>query len=372
MKETPKHIAILCSRLDLPGGTERACVNLANLLCRHGHPTTLLIVDTPGGSFYTIDTGVQVKHIALHFGITETGNKLTRKIDLFRHIQQLKKMLAAINADVYIGSEYHLSVSAYLAKPNNTTQIIAWEHHHINWLKKNRFWAFLWKMVYSRIDWVVCQNATEKKLFERMGCRATVIPYSLPQLPEQKASLQEKKILSIGWLINRKGIDMVPAIAENVLTKHPDWHWKIIGSGEGHDVLLHELTRKNLQHRVMVASPASNDLSKEYLTTSIFVMTSRFECLPMVLLEAGSFGVPSVAFDCPTGPADIISDGKSGFLAPPENTDELAQRINALIGNPALRKQMGEEARLRSRMYTADVVYSKWQTIVSQNENRNA
>lgn len=372
MKETPKHIAILCSRLDLPGGTERACVNLANLLCRHGHLTTLLIIDTPDNSFYTIDSRVQLKHIALHFGITETGNKLSRKIDLFNHIRQLKKMLAAINADVYIGSEYHLSIAAYLAKPNNTSQIIAWEHHHINWLQKNRFWTFLWKTVYPKIDWVVCQNATEKKLFDQMGCRATTIPYSLPQLPQQKAALQEKKILSVGWLIKRKGIDMVPAIAEKVLTKNPGWQWKIIGSGEGYDELMQELTRKNLQQRVTVASPATNDLSEEYLTTSIFVMTSRFECLPMVLLEAGSFGVPSVAFDCPTGPADIISDGKTGFVVPLENTDEMAERINELTGDLVRRKQMGDEARLRSQRYAADVVYSQWQKVFAENEKQDA
>lgn len=368
MKETTNHIAILCSRLDLPGGTERACVNLANLLCRQGHPTTLLIIDTPDSSFYAIDKGVEVKQIALHFGITDSGNKLSRKIDLFRHIRQLKKMLTAINADVYIGSEYHLSIAAYLAKPNNTSQIIAWEHHHIHWIQKNRFWTFLWKTVYPKIDWVVCQNFTEKKLFERMGCRATTIPYSLPQLPPQKAALQEKKILSVGWLIKRKGIDMVPAIAENVLTKHPDWHWKIIGSGEGYNELLQELTRKNLQQQVTVVSPATNDLSEEYLTTSIFVMTSRFECLPMVLLEAGSFGVPCIAFDCPTGPADIISANKSGFLVPLENTDEMAERINELIGDPVRRKQMGEEARLRSQRYAADVVYSQWQNVFAQNK----
>lgn len=368
MKETPNHIAILCSRLDLPGGTERACVNLANLLYRHGHPTTLLIIDTPDGSFYSIDKGVEVKHISLHFGITETGNKLSRKIDLFRHIRQLKKMLAAINADVYIGSEYHLSIAAYLAKPNNRSQIIAWEHHHINWLQKNRFWTYLWKTVYPKIDWVVCQNTTEKKLFERIGCRATTIPYSLPQLPQEKAALQETKILSVGWLIKRKGVDMIPAIAEKVLAKHPDWHWKIIGSGEGYDALLHELTRKNLQHQVTVVNPATNDLSVEYLHTSIFVMTSRFECLPMVLLEAGSFGVPCVAFDCPTGPADIISGDKSGFLVALENTDEMAHRINELIGNPVRRKQMGEEARFRSQMYAADVVYTLWQKIFTKNK----
>ena len=138
-----KNIVILCSRLDLPGGIERAVVNCANLFHAYGHPVTVLIADTTAELFYPLSAGVAIEQLPLHFGITEKGNFLTRKMALLAHIFRLKKTLQRIRPDVVIGTEYPLSIAGYLANSNPGVNVFAWEHHHFHWLPKNRRNYFL-------------------------------------------------------------------------------------------------------------------------------------------------------------------------------------------------------------------------------------
>ena len=173
-------IAILCSRLDQPGGTERAIVNLANLLATHGHAVTLVVLDDTDGVFYSINERISVVFRKMDFGITPKGNFMSRKRSLYRDVQQLKKLMLHIKPEYMIGSEYHLTITGWLASRKLDLKVFAWEHHHLFWIKKNRFWTFLFRTIYPKLDAVVCQNETEKKLYEQMGCRAIVIPYSLP------------------------------------------------------------------------------------------------------------------------------------------------------------------------------------------------
>jgi len=92
-----KHIAFICSRLDLPGGTERTIVNLANLLQEKGHHVTLLALDETDHCFYPLNSGIEIKSRRLHFGIESNGNKLTRKIQFFHNLIQLRKILKKSN-----------------------------------------------------------------------------------------------------------------------------------------------------------------------------------------------------------------------------------------------------------------------------------
>jgi glycosyltransferase involved in cell wall biosynthesis len=96
---------------------------------------------------------------------------------------------------------------------------------------------------------------------------------------------------------------------------------------------------------------------------SIYVLSSRFEGLPMVLLEAMSAGLPAVAFDCPTGPAQILTHGKSGLLVPEQDVSALAAGICELIEDPARRRAMGAAALADAARYSIDAVARRWEEL---------
>jgi len=354
-----RHILILCSRLDLPGGIERAITNTASLFASKGNKVSILILDETDKLFFRINSSISIYTEQLSFGITGKGNKISRKVSLFNQLRVLKKKINGLAPDIIITTEYHFTIAAALVIKN--LPIFSWEHHHFHWLKRNRFWNFLHKKMYPKINAVVTLNKTEERLFMDYGCKTVVIPNFVEQ--QAKVQLNNHLLLSIGWLNWRKGVTLIPLIAEKVFEKHPDWKWNIIGSGEKKAELEKYLVEKCLSEKIKIIEPVSGDISEEYKQASIYVMTSRFECFPMVLLEAMSLGVPCISFDCPTGPSDIIQNGIDGRLVEKENVSAMANAIIELIENEEKRKKMGANAFENVRRFSPDHIYKLWENL---------
>src|SRR4051812_19234885 len=115
MSDQRPHIVILASRLDLPGGTERMVVEAANLFRSKGHPVTLLIPEQSGPSFFPLDKSVTVVNEALDFGLTESGNIVTRKTRLTLHVIRLRRAIKKINPSILISTDYVYTICARLA-----------------------------------------------------------------------------------------------------------------------------------------------------------------------------------------------------------------------------------------------------------------
>lgn len=96
------------------------------------------------------------------------------------------------------------------------------------------------------------------------------------------------------------------------------------------------------------------------LNASIYVMSSIFEGLPLVLIEAMSTGLPAISYVCPCGPKDVITEGKDGYLVPVNDEETLAKRICYLIENENLRKEMGNNAIGKIKEYQTDVIIQEW------------
>ena len=106
--------------------------------------------------------------------------------------------------------------------------------------------------------------------------------------------------------------------------------------------------------------PYRKDVLSLYHSASIYAMSSRFEGLPMVLIEAQSCGLPCISFDCPEGPADIINDGVNGFLITPNDIESFSEKLLLLMKDEKMREDFGNKAFENSLKFSTAEIAKKW------------
>jgi glycosyltransferase involved in cell wall biosynthesis len=202
---------------------------------------------------------------------------------------------------------------------------------------------------------------------ELLGDRAprmVRIPNTVKALEGGKADPDAKVVLAAGRLTPQKGYDMLIPAWRVVARERPDWKLLILGRGQKRENLLRYIGEYGLDGTVTIG-PASNDLAGEMERASIYALSSRFEGFPLVLLEAMGKGMAPVAFDCPTGPADIIDDHRNGLLVPFKDIPALGAALLEMIEDEELRRACGAAAVETARGYTMDAVGPMWDRLLA-------
>lgn len=177
---------------------------------------------------------------------------------------------------------------------------------------------------------------------------------------ENISDLQSKKAIAVARNSYEKGLDRLLIIWKKVIDKHPDWVLDIYGDSVTD--LKHVILEQGLEFNVNLNEPVKNIL-KEYLSSALFVMTSRSEGFPMVLLEAMASSLPCLAYDCPIGPRTIINDGENGFLIEDGNVDSFVQKLELLIDDENWRIKMGKNAKESVRKYDLEIIMEQWKML---------
>ncbi|MFT4803187.1 MAG: glycosyltransferase involved in cell wall biosynthesis [Mariniflexile sp.] len=186
-----------------------------------------------------------------------------------------------------------------------------------------------------------------------------VISNPLPFNTDEKSSLMNKKILAVGKQSFQKGYDRLLESWEIVYRKHPDWKLEVYGNPKQSLGLEKKAKELGISKAVSFYPPVK-DIQEKYKDSSIYLMSSRFEGFGMVLIEAMSFGLPCISFDCPYGPADIISDGEDGFLIENDNIEDFGRAIIKLIENEPMRKIMGVNAKENIQRFYPEIIVKQW------------
>jgi glycosyltransferase involved in cell wall biosynthesis len=222
---------------------------------------------------------------------------------------------------------------------------------------------------YPRLDAVAVLTEHDRDTYRAAlgdrDVRVARIPNGIPPWPLPPAALQSKVLLAAGRLVRQKGFDLLITAFASVAARHPDWQLWIFGWGAKRQQLAAQIEELGLTAQVRLKGP-SRRLDEELAAASGYVLSSRFEGLPMVLLEAATAGVPAVAFDCPTGPAEIIDHGRTGLLVPPQDVEALAAGMLRLIEEPAERRAMGAAARADSSRYSMPAVRRAWEELFAE------
>ena len=188
------------------------------------------------------------------------------------------------------------------------------------------------------------------------------IPNPSPyEVQDNSPSLDYKNILSVGRLTHQKGFDLLILAWAKISTQLPGWVITIVGSGEDEKKLKKMAIKYNVTKTIIFAGQ-QKDMKKFYKSASFFCMSSRYEGLPMVLLEAQSYGLPIVSFDCNTGPAEIIDSGENGFLVDNENIDDLSYKIFKLCKEDRF-QNFSKSSLEKSLNFSISNIVLKWDEI---------
>ena len=220
---------------------------------------------------------------------------------------------------------------------------------------------------YPRFDAVVTLTEADRADYERglaEPTRVRRIPNPVPDLRGIVADPAARTVLAAGRLTPQKGFDLLIDAWVPVAARHPDWTLRICGGGGRRAALERRVRRRGLEGSVVL--PGVVDLAAEMGRASVFALSSRFEGLPMALLEAMGAGMAVVSFDCPTGPRELLEDGRDGVLVPPEDRAALSAALLSVLGDEDRRRRLGAAARARSAAFATEVVLDRWEALLGE------
>lgn len=344
----------------LSGGVERVVCFWANYFANRNDEVTILNVHGEG-AFYPLDERVQVKTL----GIEVPSEGFRKFIRYYRIISALRKFLKSRRPQFFVANSAALGCCSLIAgrflKDQGPKTIIC---DHNSFVSVSKMWSAARKFLYRNAYAVISLTKSDLPKYHRIGAPAVHIPNPLPWRNSSVAKKNSQVALAVGRFTRQKGFDLLLESWKGVAEKYPGWTLEVVGSGEEEGNLVEQRARLQLEKNVKFV-PSKPHIHENYLGASLFISSSRFEGLPMVLIEAKSFGLPCVAFDCETGPREILRDGIDGYLAKPEDVADLTAKIIALISEPGKIQEFGKRAAEDSLRFTPEHVMKLWEEMLS-------
>lgn len=350
-----------------PGGAERVASTLVNWWADRGIAVTLITLTPLGDDFYRIDP--RVRRTSLNSDAA-SSNWRTFLANNSQRIRRLRSALQSVEADVILSFGDTTNVLVLLSSLGSATPIVVSEHTDPRKHSIGRFPALLRRAIYKRAETVVVltQGIAE--------WAKTIVPVEHIEIIPNPISDQFRGVLhhpnktrctllAMGRMGYEKGFDLLVSAFARVAEKHPNWHLRIIGDGNERDNLSTLSIRLGIQHRVELGH-----LTKEpqvaLREADLFVLSSRYEGFPMALLEAMTCGLPVIAFDCQSGPREMIRDGIDGLLVPPENVEALAQVIDRLMSSSSERQRLAARAPEAADRFALPKVMTMWSAVLDK------
>lgn len=343
--EKKNNIVLFISSLG-GGGAEGVCVSLANALAKRGWQVSLLVLNL-NNAVHKVNLGSQVEIVSLN--VQHTRNA----------IFPLKKYIKKANPDKFLVFNYELTVLLVLLRIwlRSDYKIIA---RNINSLRSKQQQAqSLWRKfivyplihrLYYKVDLVInqCYAMQEEliSLYPQISSKSVVIynPVNsrIHQAAKDIASTSIRKhqyLLCVGRLEKQKAFHLAIESFAILAKNFPEFKLKVVGEGQLESELKMLAVNLSIEDRVDFLGYQKNMIPL-YQNANATVLTSLYEGFPNVLVESITLGTPVIAFDCPSGPSEIIEEGINGSLLKSRDIQVLATAIRNVLINPPSPEQV--------------------------------
>jgi glycosyltransferase involved in cell wall biosynthesis len=349
------------------GGAERVMATLANAWVAEGAAVTLITL-TPGDrDKYPLHAAVQ--RVGLDVAAPSPHVLAALRNNALRW-RTLRRALRVAQPDVIVSFTTTVNLLVVLAVGGWRVPVVVSERAFVGKNPPRGAWRMLFRMLYRRATTVVAQTRRGAADLEaRLARPVVVIPNPVRDLPLEPAHETPRGtgriVLASGRLEAQKGFDILIDAWARLATAHPDWRLRITGEGSARTALTEQIARLGLGDRVELAG-FDDDLAASMREAGLFVLSSRYEGMPNVLLEAMSLGLACVSTDCETGPRELIEQGRNGWLVPVEDAPALAAALDVLMNDDALRRRLGACAIEVRETHALASVFACWQSLVAR------
>lgn len=368
------------------GGMERVLTQKLNWLASHTeHEFTIVTTEpVPTGmalTYFPLDKRVRVVELNINFDADYAQPLLTKWWHHMRRMRAYRKALSQFiireKIDLCIslcGKEIaflrHLPcrtiAELHFAK-DQRRQLLMANHHGRLWSLLGRIRTGQLVRAIRPLERLVVLTEADKTDWLKAGCtNVTVIPNPC-SLDGQEISIssgKSKTLLAVGRLHEQKGFDLLLQAWAPIEKSYPDWSLRIVGEGPKHAELEVQIQELGLQHVVLAGK--TEDIIDEYTSSSLFVLSSRYEGLPLALIEAMWRGLPCIAFDCPHGPAELLADHR-GWLVPCGDIAALSAKITDTIRHMEEANKRAKKAQAYAQeTYSEKAIMPQWVQLIEK------
>lgn len=358
------------------GGIERVITTKANRLAELGYTVHIITTDQrEQAPAFPLHSSIALHDLGLNYEHDNELGRFGRIRALYRkrslHRERLEGLLRKLGADITISTFFQ--EAPILPKLRDGSKKVL-EMHTSRYARVNMYpkEARLMRLYGRWRQWQDERLARQYDAFviltevERPLYKYQKNLYNIPNpcvLPEYGYSdLSKPQAIAVGRLEYVKNFESLIRAWQSVAERYPEWQLAIYGDGPLGGQLARLIEDLGLQGQVSLKGNHSR-MDERYRESSMCLMTSHFEGLPMVLLEAQTCGLPIVAYDCPSGPREVVIHGRNGLLVAEGDETALANAIISLIEDPTRLHTLAEQAREDAQRYDLETIIARWQVL---------
>lgn len=345
------------------GGAERVLSVISNYFSHSEWDVEIIVSGDNSKPFYDLSENIHIRYLSFNYESKSIIGEINEQV---RRLKIIRDELSKIDDNHYIVSFLsHTNFRTLISSILLNKKIYCCEHNHFNsnkskifkYLKLTAYLLFSERVsVLTKRDFYLYPKLFHKKLF--------ILPNPLG-LQNNKVLIKEEKsclrFLSIGRLCEQKAFERLLNIIRIFHDRYPEIEFElnIAGDGPDREYLNKIVSNLGINKCVNFYGNVKN-VEKLYVDSDIFLMTSKWEGLPMVLGEAMAFGLPIIAYDCPTGPREFIKNNITGFLIQDNDEYEFINSLYLLSEDENLRNQFSEAAVVESKSFEVENIYKYW------------
>lgn len=357
-----KKICFFSGDISRSGGTERVGTIIANGLSKKGYEVIILSMWNSGNPYFFVEDSIRVDSLL----DPKTEGKKYRTV--VYPIIKLHNYIKKNNIDIFIDIDTVLSYYTARAIRGTSCKLISWEQFNYWAMERfnehKRYYAK--RLIKKRASALVVLTdedriAHSKKYDLKEGFVRTINNPAMYD-NEVEYNFDNKTFVSAGRLTYQKGYERLLEAWSMICREIEDWKLVIVGDGELKSSLFEKkdkLELKNIEFKGQVT-----DVEKYYKEASAYVLSSVYEGFPMVILEAQSNGLPVIAFDCKTGPRDLVENEKNGYLIEDGNIALFANKMLEFSKNKIKAEVMSENAKNNVKKYSLETIISQWVSLI--------